>query len=65
MRVGTDMAIRFPKVYPEEKEIIAPDDWNRNLAEYVDELNGRIDADNLRSTSAITKSIVKQNAFQE
>ena len=58
------MAIRFPKVYPEEKEIIAPDDWNLNLAEYVDELNGRIDADNLRSTSAITKSIVKQRAFQ-
>ena len=58
------MAIRFPEVYPEEKEIISPDDWNRNLAEFVDEINGRLDSDNLRDRDSIDSLMIKNRAIQ-
>lgn len=58
------MAVRFPEVYPEEKEIVSPDDWNRNLAEFVDEINGRIDAENLSSSQSIDSTMVRSRAFQ-
>lgn len=58
------MAIRFPKIYPEEKEIISPDDWNRNLAEFVDEVNGRLDADNLRDLDSINSLMIRDRAIQ-
>jgi len=58
------MATRFPEVYPEEKEIISPDDWNRNLSEFVDEVNGRIDADNLANRESIDSTMVRNRAFQ-
>lgn len=41
------MAIRFPVRRPETNEVIHPDDLNKNLSEFVDEINGNIDSDNI------------------
>ena len=44
------MAIKFPKVHVKSGEIIHPDDLLKNAAEFVNELNGSIDSDNLKNT---------------
>ena len=57
------MAIKFPKVRPENGEIIHPDDLLDNVGEFVNELNGSVDSDNFKD-----KSLVKHysdNAFTE
>ena len=55
------MAIRFPVRRPETNEIIHPDDLNKNIGEFVDELNGHIDSDNF--SSVLSSSLFKDDSF--
>ena len=41
------MAIKFPKVRPEKGEVIHPHDLLDNVGEFVNEINGSIDSDNI------------------
>lgn len=55
------MAIRFPIRRPETNEVIHPDDLNKNIGEFVDELNGHIDGDNF--AGVIASSLFKDDSF--
>ena len=57
------MAIRFPVRRPETNEVIHPDDLNKNLSEFVDEINGNIDSDNLETS--LNSSRFKANSFTQ
>ena len=57
------MAIRFPVRRPETNEVIHPDDLNKNLSEFVDEINGHIDSDNF--TQRLDADNFKANAFTQ
>lgn len=57
------MAIRFPVRRPETNEVIHPDDLNKNLGEFVDEINGHIDSDNLGTD--LHRDSFKANAFTQ
>jgi hypothetical protein len=43
------MAIKFPKVRPEDGEVIHPSDLLENVAEFTNEINGNLDSDNLNT----------------
>ena len=55
------MAIRFPVRRPATNEVIHPDDLNKNIGEFVDELNGHIDGDNF--ASVLSSSLFKDDSF--
>lgn len=57
------MAIRFPVRRPETNEVIHPDDLNKNLSEFVDEINGNIDSDNIYLS--LEADSFKANSFTE
>jgi len=43
------MAIKFPSIRPELGEVVHPDDFNLNLKQFVDEINGNLDSDNFEN----------------
>ncbi len=55
------MAIRFPVRRPATNEVIHPDDLNKNIGEFVDELNGHIDGDNF--AGVIASESFKDDSF--
>tara|TARA_R110000824_G_scaffold17134_1_gene69971 strand:+ start:2749 stop:3822 length:1074 start_codon:yes stop_codon:yes gene_type:complete len=57
------MALRFPVVNVEGNEIIHPDDWNNNLGEFVNEINGNLDSDNF--DESVPEAAFKAGAFTE
>ena len=63
------MAIKFPIRLPEAGEVVHPDDLNLNFKEFVDELNGNIDSDNLKNdfgtAGKITNSCFADESFTE
>lgn len=42
------MAWRYRVLFPQAGETLYPEDWNRNHAEFAEELNGYLDRDNFR-----------------
>ena len=62
------MAIKFPRRRPDGLEIVHPDDLNENLKEFVDEINGNIDSDNIKASSAdgkVDKRFLSDQCFNE
>jgi len=62
------MSIKFPTRRPEAGEIAHPDDLNLNFKEFVDELNGNIDSDNLKDEETgvrIDKDCFSVGSFSE
>tara|TARA_R100000908_G_C3740842_1_gene137459 strand:+ start:41 stop:1093 length:1053 start_codon:yes stop_codon:yes gene_type:complete len=62
------MSIKFPTRRPDAGEIAHPDDLNLNFKEFVDELNGNIDSDNLRDPETgdrIEKDCFAVGSFSE
>jgi len=57
------MAIRYPKVHVATEEIVHPNDWNNNLGEFVNEINGNLDSDNFND--AIPEAAFKSKSFTE
>ena len=57
------MAIKFPKVRPENGEVIHPSDLLENVAEFTNEINGNLDSDNL--TSAPSRDSFTSGCFYE
>ena len=58
------MAYKHRQVKPQTGDIIAPEDFNANNREYVEEFNGMLDRDNFDENIFTTKEI-KQNAFNK
>jgi hypothetical protein len=56
------MSFKYRQSYFENGDIVDPRDWNRNITELTDELNGYLDRDNLPEDS-FTVEHVAQNAF--
>lgn len=61
------MAIKFPSIRPELGEIVHPDDFNLNLKQFVDEINGNLDSDNFENPAGngIDKGRFESGAFTE
>lgn len=61
------MAVKFPTRRPETSEIAHPDDLNLNFKEFVDEINGNLDSDNLKDqdSSGIDKDCFSVGSFTE
>ena len=62
------MAIKFPRRRPDGLEIVHPDDLNENLKEFVDEINGNIDSDNIKARSVdgkVDKRFLSDQCFNE
>jgi|TARA_R100000458_G_C8265891_1_gene240943 hypothetical protein len=58
------MAFKYRQVYFEDGDIIDARDWNRNISEFADELNGYLDRDNLPEDQ-FTYEHVASNGFNE
>jgi len=58
------MAFKYRQAFFENGDIIDARDWNRNVAEFADELNGYLDRDNLPPV-AFTHEHIKTKAFNE
>jgi len=58
------MAFKYRQVYFEDGDIIDARDWNRNISEFADELNGYLDRDNLPE-DVFTYEHVASNGFNE
>lgn len=56
------MAFKYRQAYFENGDIVDPKDWNRNISELTDELNGFLDRDNLPE-DVFTTDHVESNAF--
>ena len=59
------MAIKFPKVRPENGEVMHPSDVLENIGEFVNECNGSIDSDNFSGAFEIPESSFKESCFHE
>ena len=61
------MAVKFPTRRPETSEIAHPDDLNLNFKEFVDEINGNLDSDNIKDhdSSGIDKDCFAVKSFTE
>tara|TARA_R110002020_G_scaffold228410_6_gene439167 strand:+ start:1286 stop:1900 length:615 start_codon:yes stop_codon:yes gene_type:complete len=56
------MAFRYRQITPQTLDLINPDDWNVNVREYTNELNGHLDRDNLPE-KGITTASIKPDVF--
>ena len=57
------MAIKFPRVRPDDGEVIHPDDLVENLGEFINEINGNLDSDNFKDE--IPSDHFSSNCFTE
>lgn len=51
------MAYRYRQIYPQNGEVLNPQDWNLNHAELASEFNGYLDRDNLPDDSIGTSRV--------
>jgi hypothetical protein len=58
------MAFKYRQSYFEDGDIVDPRDWNRNITELTDELNGYLDRDNIPEECFYNNNI-KQKAFND
>jgi len=58
------MAYRYRQRHLETGDVLDPQDWNENMAEFAEEFNGYLDRDNVPADS-VTKLLIKQNAFNK
>lgn len=56
------MAYRYRQIYPQDGEVLNPQDWNLNQKEIVEEFNGYLDRDNL-PVSCVDLAHVTFNTF--
>tara|TARA_R100001509_G_C4880333_1_gene219940 strand:- start:2105 stop:3319 length:1215 start_codon:yes stop_codon:yes gene_type:complete len=58
------MAIKFPKKQPVNGEVCHPDDINDNVSEFVNEINGNLDADNFTETGINREQFADDSFFR-
>ena len=59
------MSFKFPVVRPDNLEIIEPDDLNKNLSQFVDEINGNLTHDNLAADVVLSDTYFKIETFTQ
>ena len=59
------MSFKFPVVRPDNLEIIEPDDINKNLSQFVDEINGNLTHDNLAADVVLSDTYFKNETFTQ
>ena len=58
------MAFRYRQKNPQTNDFVDPNDWNENVREFTNELNGHLDRDNLKEKCITTASIKPQSFHQ-
>jgi len=59
------VSLKFPIVRPDNLEIIEPDDLNKNLSQFVDEINGNLTHDNLASDVVLVDDYFEDETFTQ
>ena len=59
------MAWRFIQQDLQAGDILGPEDWNENVREYIEEINGAIDRDNIPAASIVVGGEVDSTVFNQ
>lgn len=59
------MSLKFPTTRPDEREIIEPDDLNKNLKQFTDEINGNLTHENLSQDVSFPTTFFSDDSFTQ
>jgi hypothetical protein len=59
------VSLKFPTTRPDEREIIEPDDLNKNLRQFTDELNGNLTHENLAQDVKFPSKYFEDDTFTQ